>query len=402
MSTPETPLWSDAEIERLLGPFVGALAQPTSLSPLPYDLNAGVPDRSTLPAEELASAAERALRADPAGALTYGGAQGYEPLRAWIAEGHPAADLGLGAEHVTLCSGSAHAIDNIAATFLGPGDTVVVGAPSYPGAIRAFRARGARLVDVPQDGEGLRTAALAAVLERQQAGGTPAKLIYVVPTYDNPTGSTMPLARREELLRLAAAHRALIAEDDAYAGLDLEGPPPPSLFALAEGRGVLQLGTASKTIATGLRVGWIIAAPGVVRTLVFTRLDNGASPLLHRTVLEYLRGGTHDAHVGELRRLYRERRDAAAAALREQLDGHATFELPSGGFYLWLRLAARLRADAVVAAAQRRGVAVTPGALHFANEGGERHLRLAYSAATAADLAEAIALLGQACAEVAA
>ncbi len=258
---PETSPWDEAGIERLVAPYLGDLAEPTSLSVLRYDLNAGVPDRASLPAAEIAEATARALRDDPAGALTYGGAQGYEPLRAWIAERHCGEGLAIGPEHVTLCSGSAHAIDNIAAAFLGAGDTAVVGAPTYPGAIRAFRARGAKLIDVPQDAQGLRPVALREALARWD--GPPPKLLYLIPTYDNPNGSTMPLERREELLRIAEEHHLLIVEDDAYAGLDFDGPPPPSLFSLARGRGVLYVGTSSKTIATGLRLGWTVAAPEV-------------------------------------------------------------------------------------------------------------------------------------------
>ena len=400
MSAPVTSPWDDAGIERLLSPFLGALAEPTALSPLAYDLNAGVPDRDSLPAAALAAAAERVLREDPAGALTYGGPQGYEPLRAWIAERQLPSALALGPEHVALCSGSAHAIDNIAASFIGPGDAVVVGAPTYPGAIRAFRARGARVIDVPQDADGLRTDALAGALERVR--DAPPKLLYLVPTYDNPSGSTMPLERREKLLGLAEAHRVLIIEDDAYAGLDLDGTPPRSLFELAGGRGVIHVGTASKTVATGLRVGWTVAAPELTRRLVFARLDQGASPLLHRTVLEYLEAGGHAAHVERLRAIYRERRDAAAEAAREALRGLASFDTPAGGFYLWLRLGEQLRADALVAAARDRGVAVTPGALYFANEGGEQHVRLAYPALPPEELRAAIALLGEAAAAAAA
>lgn len=397
MSGPAEPPWDDAAIGRLLAPSLAALAEPTSLSALRYDLNAGVPDRASLPAAALADAAARALRADPAGALTYGGAQGYEPLRARIAEGHRGGGLAPDPGWVALCSGSAHAIDNVAATFLGPGDAAVVGAPTYPGAIRAFRARGARLVAVPQDAGGLPPGALADALDRRaREGGAPPKLLYLVPTYDNPGGGTMPLARREELLRVAAERRLLIVEDDAYAGLDLDGPPPPSLFALAGGRGVIHLGTASKTIATGLRVGWIVAAPALIRRLVFARLDNGASPLLHRTVLEYLRAGGHEAHVGRLRAIYRERRDAAADAVRSALAGRADFDLPAGGFYLWLRLGAGLRADALADAARARGVAVTPGPLYYAGGGGERRVRLAYPALPPDELRAAIALLGEA------
>ena len=245
MTLPTDSTWTPDDIERLLAPVVSELPRPTSLSDLAFDLNAGVPDRATLPADALAEAARRALDADPAGALTYGGTLGYEPLRAWIAAQQSAeTGLPLDASHVTLTAGSAHAIDNIAATFIAPGDVVIVGAPTYPGAIRTFRARGAQLIEVPQDDDGLQMDALAAALEQQPADA-PLKLIYVTANYDNPSGSTLPLERRSELVRLACEHHVLVVEDDAYTGIDLEGPPPTSLFEVAGGEGIMRCGTFS-------------------------------------------------------------------------------------------------------------------------------------------------------------
>lgn len=393
--------WTDADVDRLLAPVARQLAAPTSLSPLPYDLNAGVPDRDSLPWAELAAAAAKALEADPGGTLTYGGALGYEPLRGWIAQRYAAeTGLPLTPEWVTLTSGSAHAIDNIAATFLAAGDVVAMGAPTYPGAIRTFRARGAHIVTAPQDSQGLEMRTLAAALERQQAAGAPVKLIYVVANYDNPTGTTLSGGRREELAGLAALHRALIVEDDAYTGIDLEGPPPTSLFQIAGGAGILRVGTFSKTIATGLRCGWILAAPAVIRALTYMRFDNGSSPFVQRTVYEYLQTGVYDAHVARLRSIYRERRDAAVNALRECCDGYISFEAPAGGFFLWLRLADGLDARAVAEAAAALGVAVTPGPTYYADGGGDQRLRLVYSALPPDRLHKAISLLGRACAQV--
>lgn len=380
-------------IERLLSPAVAALRPPTSLSPLPFDLNAGIPDAASLPAVDLAEAAGRALRRDPAGALTYGGALGYEPLRTWIA-GRQGEETGvaLTPEHVTLTSGSAHAIDNIAATFVGDGDVVITPAPTYPGAVRAFRARGARIAPVPQDARGLDPRALAAALGRLEAAGTPAKLLYVVANYDNPSGSTLPWERRTELARLARAHGLLLVEDDAYTGIDLDGPPPRPLFAAAGGRGILRVGTFSKTIGTGLRVGWITADPALVERLAFMRFDNGASPFVQRTVYEYLAAGRYEAHVAALRVLYRERRDASARALSELCGAHLSFRPPAGGFFHWLRLAGGLASSAVVEAAAREGVAVTAGEGYYPEAGspavagpppgerGESEIRLVYSA----------------------
>ena len=389
-------------LDRLLTPIVNELPKNTSLSPLRYDLNAGVPDRASLPAKQLAAAATAVLEADPGAALTYGGQQGYEPLRAWVArtEGEQAA-LRLRPEAVTLTSGSAHGLQNIALTFLAEDDVVILGAPTYPGAIRTFRARGARLVTVPQDDDGIDPDALAGTLASLAAGGTPAKLIYVVPNYDNPTGATLPLERREALDRLAAEHGALIVEDDAYAGLDIDGPPPPSLFAVAEGRGVLRLGTFSKTVASGLRVAWVLAEPHVTAALVHMRFDNGASPFLQRVVLEYLETAHYEVHVQRLQAIYRERRDATAAALVEHTKPYARFRTPGGGFFFWLELNDPLTAAAVFAAAIERDVAVTPGPMYFADGGGDRSLRLVFSALPPADLRVAIARLGEALAEVA-
>lgn len=398
----EPPRWTEADLLPLFAPAVAQLPPPTSLSPLPYDLNAGVPDRASLPAEALAEAAVRALRADPAGALTYGGAQGYAPLRAWIAE-QQAQETGLPVtqDWITLCSGSAHAIDNIAATFLAPGDVVVMGAPTYPGAIRAFSARGARIVDVPQDEDGLEMVSLAAALERQRAIGQPAKLIYVIANYDNPSGATLPEHRRDELALLAARYRALVVEDDAYTGIDLDGPPPTSLFAIAQGQGIMRVGTFSKTIATGLRVGWIVADPAIIRRLVYMRFDNGSSPLLHRIVHEYLLAGHHVPHLERIRAIYRERRDTSAAALSELCGPWVDFAVPRGGFFHWLHLREGLDASRVAEAARQHGVAVTPGTGYYAHGGGRDHVRLVYSALPPDELRAAITAFAQGLAEAA-
>jgi len=399
--------WTERELAGLLAPVSRQLATPTSLSPLPYDLNAGVPDRESLPWSELAAAASRALESDPGGALTYGGTLGYEPLRAWLAARYTAETrLALTAAWLTLTSGSAHAIDNIAATFIGEGDVVATGAPTYPGAIRSFRARGAQILPVPQDGDGLDTTVLASALERQRAAGRPVKLIYVVANYDNPTGTTLPVERRAELARLSSEYGALIVEDDAYTGIDLDGPPPTSLFEIMGGERILRVGTFSKTIATGLRSAWILAAPAVIQALTYMRFDNGSSPFVQRTVYEYLQTGVYDAHVERLRAIYRERRDAAVSALRECCEPYVSFVTPAGGFFLWLRLAESLDADAVTGAAAALGVAVTPGWMYYAERSAadesRQYVRLVYSALPPEQLHEAISRFGKACAQVAA
>lgn len=396
------PGFTDAAIEALLAPAILQLPPPTSLSPLTYDLNAGVPDRDSLPWEALADAARAALAEDPGAALTYGGAIGYEPLRAWIAERQSAeTGLDLTSANVTLTAGSAQGIDNIAAAFIAPGDIVIAGAPTYPGAIRTFRARGGVVLDVPQDDDGMIMPALERVLETRRMTGQQAKIIYITANYDNPSGSTLPLQRREALVRIARAHGVLILEDDAYTGIDLDGPPPASLYSIARGNGIMRCGTFSKTIATGLRVGWIVAAPPIVQRLAFARFDNGASPFMHRMVLHYLRSGAYDPHVQMLCNLYRERRDVSAAALVDLAEPYVTFRRPAGGFFHWLHLNPGLTAQAVTEAAARHGVAVTPGTGYYANGGGEDRVRLVFSVLPPKDLKLAIAAFAEALAEAA-
>ena len=385
-----TPLGS------LLAPIVDRLGRNTSLSPLRYDLNAGVPDRGSLPAEALARAAVRVLTDDPAGALTYGGQQGHLPLRSWIADrAARASGLAVDPAQVALTSGSAHGLENVSLAFLADGDTVLVGAPTYPGAIRTFRARGATISEVAQDKGGLDPDALRDQLTRLERSGTRPKLLYVIPNYDNPTGATLSAERRLELVEIARASGLLLVEDTAYDGLDFAGPPPPSLFAIAGGRGVIQLGTFSKTVASGLRVAWTLSERPIIDALVHMRFDNGASPFLHRLVLDFLESGEYEPHVARLQALYRERRDAAAGALTRHAQPYLRFELPDGGFFLWLNLVPPLSAEVVRLAASDRDVALTPGRGYYAGSGGEGQLRLVYSALPPRDLAEAIARFGE-------
>ncbi len=170
---------------------------------------------------------------------------------------------------------------------------------------------------------------------------------------------------------------------------------------MAGGRGIIRCGTFSKTLATGLRVGYIVAQPEIARRLVFARFDNGGPPILHRTIHQYLTHNDHDAHVARLQAIYRERRDASAEALRAACEPYLTFRTPSGGFFHWLKLAPGLDATAVARAASLHGVAVTPGTGYYAHGGGEDHIRLVFSALPPETLRQAVAAFAEGVAEVA-
>ena len=394
----------------------------------PISLAGGIPDDATLPCAGLLAAVSRALglssgqscstgapgsaaaaassaececgpavpeAADPgaqrgAAALSYGGPQGYEPLREEVArffarDQHPTID----AEHFVLTNGAAGAIDLACSALLDAGDVVVTEVPAFSGSLRTIRGHGARLVGVTMDADGMCVDQLDATLRRLAAAGTPAKLIYASPTFHNPTGITMPVTRRRELLQVAARHGVLILEDTAYNELYFGSELWPTLAALAQGHFVITAGTFSKVIAPGLRVGWLQARPELLRLLLPARFDMGNSPLQHRMLHEFMVSGELEAHVVRMRALYRTKMRVLADALRAACGAAVQFTEPAGGFFLWLRLAAPCSAQIVQERALERGVVFPVGRGFFPAEGprpdGE-YLRLAYSRVSAGEL----------------
>ena len=380
----------------------------------PISLAGGIPDDATLPRRGLLAATARALGLDPedavtdeatgpngtaaldpgaqrgAAALSYGGAHGYEPLREQVArlfarDQEPA----IGADHFVLANGAAGAIDLACSALLDPGDVVVTEVPAFSGSLRTIRGHGARLVGVPMDAQGMCVDRLADTLAKLAAAGTPAKLVYVSPTFHNPTGITMPIARRRELLEVAARHGVLLLEDTAYNELYFGDELIPTLGALAQGHFVITAGTFSKVIAPGLRVGWLQARPELLGLLMPARFDMGNSPMQHRMLCEFMITGELEAHVARMRAVYRTKMRTLAGALRETCGTALQFTEPAGGFFLWLRLAEPLQAQRVQEQALERGVVFPVGRGFFPAEGpspdGE-YLRLAYSRASVEDL----------------
>lgn len=390
----------------------------------PISLAGGIPDDATLPRAGLLAAMARALGLSPqdagagagecgagagecacepgaaggpdsgaqqgAAALSYGGSQGYEPLREQAAQffardQEPAIDAG----HFVLANGAAGAIDLACSALLDPGDVVVTEVPAFSGSLRTFRGHGARLAGVTMDAGGMRVDQLDATLQRLEAEGTPAKLIYASPTFHNPTGITMPAARRRELLQVAARRGVLILEDTAYNELYFGDELIPTLAALAQGHFVITAGTFSKVIAPGLRVGWLQARPELLRRVLPARFDMGNSPLQHRMLYEFMVSGELAAHLARMRALYRTKMQALAGALRDACGEAVQFTEPAGGFFLWLRLAAPLPAQTVQERALARGVVFPVGRGFFPAEGPRpdaEYLRLAYSRAGVDDL----------------
>lgn len=356
----------------------------------PIGMAGGIPDPATLPQAELLEAMRTVLQREAAEALRYGGTLGYDGLRTALAHKSERDDrLSQSAENFLLTNGSSAAIDLICSTFINPGDVIITESPSYSGSLRTLRGHQARLAPVALDGDGLVPEDLERVLSALEHEGARAKLIYSVPDFHNPTGAYLSLERRRRLVEIAARHRVLIVEDDAYSDIYFGQRPLPTVYALAGGEGVLRVGTFSKTIATGLRVGWVQGRADFIAACNQMRFDMGGSPLVHRMLAQYISSGRWDEHVAGLRNLYAEKCELLSETLIDECEPYMRFQRPAGGFFLWLACAEGIDARRVVAAAAEEGVSCVPGHSFFLEPGRHQHVRLAYSQARLDEMPEA-------------
>ena len=393
-----TAPWAADALESLLSQNARRMAGSHWVQPAdnnPIEFTGGVPDPDTLPVDALLEAARTVLKREPVEALEYGGAQGFLRLRELIAE-RVVHEEGLGPENFALTGGGYPALHTICDTFLDPGDVVLVDAPAWGGFIRLARAVGAEIVGVPLDDEGPVIAAAEEALARARAEGKRAKLIYTIPTFQNPMGTTFSAERRTALIELAARNQVLIVEDDPYGDLRFTGQRVPSIFSLAGGEGVIKAGTFSKIIATGLRAGWIEAKKEYVDATLRMRFDNGTSPFVLRTIAAYIEQGTLEPHIEQMCRVYAAKCDAMLSALSESCAGLATWTQPEGGFFIWLTFDERLQLADVMRLCGEERVAVVPGTSFYADGGGQTNIRLAFSNVAEDQIAEGIKRLARA------
>lgn len=311
--------------------------------------------------------------------MQYGPLMGLDDLREAIA-GYVAVDgVRCGPENVLVTNGAKHATELACRVFTEPGDRIIVSAPTYMTTLQSFRHHGLNLIDVPVDDDGLRADLLERRLDTLAANGEPMpKLLFDVPDFHNPTGVTMSLARRRRLLALARRFGFVIVEDDPYRRLRFDGEAVPPIKSMDEDGIVIAVGTVSKILAPGLRVGWAIAAPEIVRRMALQKSDGGSSPFAQRIVVSLIRSNRLAEHISEVSQTMRAHRDTLAAALAEALP-EAKVRKPDGGYFLWLELPEGVSAEATAAAAIANGVEVTPGRLCHPGEDPDRFLRLAYS-----------------------
>ncbi len=380
------------------GAFWVAGSRPTEPPPVkPIALTGGIPDPDTLPTEELIETSNIVLRREGPAALRYGGHQGHPGLREWLAEEVRRREgLDVEADNFTITNGISGALINVSETFLNEGEIGLVESPTFPGGSAAIQNCLADIVGVRVDNDGLVPDELEETIERYESEGRTVKLLYTVPNFQNPTGTTLTNERRERVVEVCQAHNVVIAEDDAYGDVRFEGEKPPSLFSIARGKGVVFMGSFSKTMATGLRIGWTLAEQQVTDALLQTRFDLGVSPWLQRTILEFASNGMLERHLEKVNAVYRSKRDAMLAALDERCSRYAAWTRPEGGYFLWLKLAETVDPEKLAKAAYNLGVAYVGGYAFHVDDTGHNTIRLAYSFLKEEEIPEAIMRLGRA------
>jgi 2-aminoadipate transaminase len=332
----------------------------------------GLPSSATFPVTEMMLAFDRVLSGNGREALQYSTTEGYAPLREWIAAyvGTPQAPVS--ADEVLIVSGSQQGLDLLAKALIDPGDTVLVETPTYLGALQAFSLFSPEYVSIASDEDGL----LPAALTDSMRG---AKFLYCLPNFQNPTGRLLSEERRYRLAARARELDLLILEDDPYGALSYDGETPPSIRSLAPERTVY-MGSFSKVLAPGLRLGYVIAPPALRAKLVQAKqaTDLHTATLSQIAVYEVIKDGFLDTHIPGIRKLYREQCAAMLAALTHHMPEGVRWNKPRGGMFLWAELPRGMNASAVLARAIERNVAFVPGEPFFAADPVVESLRLAF------------------------
>ncbi|MGA5430663.1 PLP-dependent aminotransferase family protein [Streptomyces koyangensis] len=358
-------------------------------------LAGGMPSPEALPAPALRALLDWVLAAEGPDVLQYGAAQGDLVLREQICSLMRAEGIEAVPEEVLVCVGSQQALDLVTRVLVDPGDSVVTEGPTYVTALSTFAAHQAQVVEVAMDQDGVVPQALADAFELLAAEGRPAKFFYTVPTFQNPTGRVMPPQRRHDVLEVCCRAGVPVIEDNPYGLLHFGDQPYRALCADAPDS-VIHLGSFSKTLAPGLRVGWA-RAPRAVSSKLTLAAESAMlshSRLTQRAVSSFLETGGWQDHLRAARGLYRDRRDAMLTELAASMPDDVTWTAPNGGFFVWLTLPEPLDARAMLPRAVEGGVAYVPGT-GFYVRGGERHLRLSYSYPSVCQVREGVQRLAE-------
>lgn len=337
----------------------------------------GLPAAELFPIREFREACEYVLTTNGSKALQYGATEGYTPLREYLSEKMQKYGVPAEVENIVITNGSQQALDLIGRIFLDKGDVVITERPTYLGALQAWRAYEPQFATVPLDDDGMCVDQLEPVLKAHQGK---VKFIYVLPNFHNPAGTTLPLERRIELVRLAAKYGVPIIEDDPYGELRFEGEDITPIETLHK-ENVIYLSTFSKTLAPGIRIGWVTAPSKIISKLVQAKqgADLHTGVFVQMVAHDICSRGLLRTHVRKVREAYLERRDAMLQAMEEHFPSGVTWTRPQGGLFLWVRLPEQIDTTEFMKTALEEKVAYVPGAAFFPDNGGHNTMRLNFS-----------------------
>ncbi|MGK2933063.1 MAG: PLP-dependent aminotransferase family protein [Solirubrobacterales bacterium] len=359
-------------------------------------LAGGLPDTSTFPAEVFTREMDHIAKTSLAAALQYGPTEGVASVREQIAKVMAAEGTVVDPADITPTTGGQQAIDLITKVLIDPGDVLICDAPTYPGAIPTFCSYEAEIVQIECDHDGMKIDVLEETLTSLAGQGKRPKFIYSIPTFQNPGGSTLSLERRQRLVEIARREEILIVEDNPYGLLRYEGDPLPTLYSLDGGDYVVYIGTLSKVLSAGLRIGWLVS-PTPIREKVV--LGKGAADLCTSTLTQefaarYFAEGRWEEYIEELRAIYKSRRDAMIGAMSEFFPHGATWNKPQGGLFIWATMPDVLNTGDLLAKALGQNVAFVPGTSGYVDGRGASSMRLNFSGVKEDRIIEGIRRIG--------
>jgi len=357
-------------------------------------LAGGMPNLSAIPMDVMASLLEKLVRENGQEALQYGSGQGHPKLREQICDVMALEGIRANPDDVLVTTGSQQALDLISRIFIDPGDVVLVEAPSYVGALGTFAQYEARVVHVEMDQSGLSPEALRNAIKTLRYQGSRIKFIYLIPNYQNPTGVTMPSSRRTEILNICREEKIFVVEDNPYGLLGFDGPSPNAMRA-EDSENVIYLGSFSKTIVPGFRVGWALVPPALREKLVIASESSILCPsnFSQLAISSYLANQPWRDQIASFVNLYRVRRDAMLETLDAKFPKSANWTKPKGGFYVWVTLPAGIDTKALMPKAIVAKVAYVPGTAFYADGLGSWSMRLSYCHPTPERIREGVAAL---------
>lgn len=373
-----------------------------TVRPEVISLAGGLPDTSTFPAGTFAAQMTRIAQKSTAEALQYGPTEGFAETVDCILEVMGAEGMLPDPDDVIVTTGGQQAIDLICKTLVDPGDVVICEAPTYPGAVPVFCSYQAETIQIDCDENGMRIEELEAVLGRLDREGKRPKFVYSVPSFQNPAGVTMSLERRQRLVELARQRELLVVEDSPYGLLRFSGEPLPPLYQLDGGDFVIYVGTFSKILSPGIRLGWAVAPPPVMEKIVLGKQasDLCSSTLTQHFVREYFGEGRWREYIADLVEIYRGRRDTMVEALREHFPAEASWTEPEGGLFIWATLPEYIDTSDLLAKALREDVAFVPGQAAYVDEArGRSSMRLNFSGVDDDEIREGVRRIGKTIAE---